>query len=101
MSDLNEYSKQKALFERYRIEWAGQKESAPDLYADWDFSPATDEVYRQRARTKKGCFPDAYPPSIKGAVQTEANNLYGAFDLKSKSLLTATFLGSLFMQYKT
>ena len=46
-------------------------------------------------------LPDAYPPKVKSSIRQEAGNLYGFFDREDKSLISATFLGSMFMQYKT
>ena len=46
-------------------------------------------------------LPDAYDPDIKQSIRDIANEIYGFFDQEDKSLMTATFLGSAFMQYKT
>ena len=46
-------------------------------------------------------LPDCYSPEEKASLRTAASSLFGFFDTEDKSLLTATLLGSAFMQFKT
>lgn len=46
-------------------------------------------------------LPDCYSPEEKATLRTAASSLFGFFDTEDKSLLTATLLGSAFMQFKT
>lgn len=81
-SDLKEYAKQKNLFEKFVNEW---NIANPDI--DYKSNPEL--------------IPDAYTPKQKASIRGQAGDLYGHFDVEDKSLLTATFLGGAFMQYKT
>jgi hypothetical protein len=50
---------------------------------------------------RKIVLPDALPPSFKGSCRQMASELFGFFDTEDRSLLSATLLGSAFLQYKT
>lgn len=46
-------------------------------------------------------LPDAYPAIIANGIRAEADTFLGHFDSETKALMLNTFLGSLFMQFKT
>jgi hypothetical protein len=46
-------------------------------------------------------LPDAYPALIANGIRADADTLLGHFDDETKALMMNTFLGSLFMQFKT
>lgn len=76
-----------------KLEWRKQEALYKKYISDWKRVGINIEYGKT--------LPDCYSPQEKSSLRDKAGSLYGFFDSEDKSLLTATTLGSLFMQYKT
>ncbi len=76
-----------------KLEWARQNSKYLQYIQDWKKVGIEVEYGKT--------LPDCYSPHEKATVRSMASSLYGFFDTEDKSLVSATVLGSLFMQYKT
>lgn len=93
-SNPAEYLNQKEIFKNILKEWSIVRKDL-DLPSSAEIDNMSDEELR------KIVLPDALPPSFKGSCRQMASELFGFFDTEDRSLLSATLLGSAFLQYKT
>lgn len=88
------YAEQKEVFKEMVKEWSRVRDDL-GLSSISEIDNMTDDQLREVV------LPDALPPSFKGSVRQMASELFGFFDTEDRSLISATLLGSAFMQYKT
>lgn len=93
-SKPTDYLDQKEVFKNILKEWSIVRTDL-DLLSSNEIDMMSDEELR------KIVLPDALPPSFKGSCRQMASELFGFFDTEDRSLLSATLLGSAFLQYKT
>lgn len=79
--------------------WKDQK----DLYDNYINTLINEHVENSDGRRIQNgdVLPNAYPSSVINDLRTDAGILLGHFDSETKALISSTFLGSIFLQFKT